>query len=154
MPIMIAGDTRPPEGSTSAPFTAQPNSNLHFLGALTQSETRTLLAGSAIYVATSCYEPFGLAPLEAAFAGCALIVNDIPPLREVWGDNAMYYQRNDPTSLAAGLCTLTGDPVLLAEMAEKANRHAHAQFNASSMISAYLNLYNNVLQSVCSTAHA
>ncbi len=92
MPILIAGDTRPPEGSTSAAFTAQPNSNLHFLGALTESETRTLLAGSAIYIATSCYEPFGLAPLEAAFAGCALVANDIPSLREVWGDNAMYYR--------------------------------------------------------------
>ncbi len=59
----------------------------------------------------------------------------------------MYYARNDPTSLASCLCALADDPVLLAQMAENANRRAHAQFTASTMISAYLNLYNSVLQS-------
>jgi len=37
------------------------------------------------------YEPFGLAPLEAALSRCAIVANDIPSLREVWGSAAMYF---------------------------------------------------------------
>ena len=41
---------------------------------------------SSIYAATSRYEPFGLAPLEAALSRCAIVASDIPTFRELWGD--------------------------------------------------------------------
>jgi glycosyltransferase involved in cell wall biosynthesis len=61
------------------------------LGTLSQSSLLALLASSSIYIATSIYEPFGMAPLEAALCGCAVVANDIPSLREVWGDDALYF---------------------------------------------------------------
>ena len=30
------------------------------------------------------YEPFGLSILEAALSGCALVLGDLPSLRELW----------------------------------------------------------------------
>ena len=47
---------------------------------------------SSIYVAASRYEPFGLAALEAALCGCAIVARDIPSLREVWGEAAVYFR--------------------------------------------------------------
>lgn len=154
IPILIAGDTRPPEGSTSAAFTASANSHLQLLGALTESETKALLSLTAIYIATSRYEPFGLAPVEAAFSGCAILANDIPSLREVWKSDALYYARNDPNSLAVCLQQLAGDPLLLHHMSQAAHRRAHTHFTASKMTSAYLNLYNLALQPNLSSAYA
>ena len=52
---------------------------------LSEEQMRELLGRAAIYIATSRYEPFGLAPLEAALSRCALVANDIPSLRELWG---------------------------------------------------------------------
>ena len=34
------------------------------------------------------YEPFGLSILEAAASGCALVLGDIPTLRENWSEAA------------------------------------------------------------------
>ena len=61
-------------------------------GELSESEMRELLSRAAIYIATSKYEPFGLAPLEAALSRCAIVANDIPSLREIWGDAALYFR--------------------------------------------------------------
>ena len=56
---------------------------------------------ASIYAATSRYEPFGMAALEAALSRCALVANDIPSFREVWGEAALYFRANDASSLAS-----------------------------------------------------
>ena len=53
-------------------------------------------AGSArcpIFVSAARYEPFGLAVLEAAQAGCALVLSDIPTFRELWDGAALFVPR-------------------------------------------------------------
>jgi len=69
-------------------------------GPQTQAQLRMLYSRAAIYAATSRYEAFGMAPLEAAFSRCAIIANDIPSFREIWADAAIYFQANDAESLA------------------------------------------------------
>ena len=70
---------------------------------------RELLSRAAIYIATSKYEPFGLAPLEAALSRCAILANDIPNLREIWGDAACYFRSSDAESLSEALALLHGN---------------------------------------------
>ena len=41
------------------------------------------------------YEPFGLAVLEAAQAGCALVLSDIPTFRELWNGAAQFVPPGD-----------------------------------------------------------
>ena len=43
------------------------------------------MARASIYALPARYEPFGLSILEAALSGAALVLGDIPSLREVWG---------------------------------------------------------------------
>src|SRR5690242_21194480 len=106
-------------------------------GPQTEAQLRQLLSRAAIYVATSRYEPFGLAPLEAALSRCALVANDIPSLREIWGDAALYFNRNDARSLGVAIRSLLADPDLRREYANRALRHAQANYNAARMTDDY-----------------
>ena len=68
------------------------------------------LAASAIYALPARYEPFGLSALEAGLCGCALVLGDIPSLREVWGDAAVFVDPHDAQALAKALNCLIDHP--------------------------------------------
>jgi glycosyltransferase involved in cell wall biosynthesis len=61
---------------------------------------------SAIYAAPALYEPFGLGILEAALAGCALVLGDIPTLRELWEGAAEFVPPRDSLALQRALARL------------------------------------------------
>src|SRR5213075_694716 len=82
---------------------------LRIAGEQSQAQLRQLYGRAAIYAATSRYEPFGLAPVEAALSRCAIVANDIPTFREIWGDDAIYFSTNDAASLAAAIRDLSED---------------------------------------------
>jgi glycosyltransferase involved in cell wall biosynthesis len=137
VPIAIAGDTRSEQDDPS-PYAP----HLTFAGSLGEREIVKLLSSSSIYIATSTYEPFGLAPLEAGLCGCALLCNDISSFREIWQDAALYFK--DADSLEALLHRLVGSPVLLSEAQGSANRRA-LDFTAQRMTNAYIQLYSELL---------
>ena len=106
---------------------------------------RQLLSRALIYVATSKYEPFGLSPLEAAFSGCALVANEIPSLREIWGEAAFYFRKNDAHSLGNALAMLHGNQDLCQAYAERAYAHALRHYTATRMVDEYLEAYRALL---------
>jgi len=116
--------------------------NVEFRGSLREDEMLRLLSESAVYVCTSRYEPFGLAPLEAALAGCAVLARDIGSLREVWQDAAIYF--NNADQLSRILTELTDQPALLHLARERACQRAQ-QFSRERMTSAYRALYAHIL---------
>lgn len=99
---------------------------------------RAWFSHAAIYVLSSRYEPIGLAVLEAALAGCALVLSDIPNLREVWGDAALYIQPDDPQSLEVALALLVADSTFRKLMAQRACARAQ-KFTSERMVEQYLN---------------
>jgi glycogen synthase len=119
-------------------------SELHFTGVVSQRELRVLLAESSVYAATSCYEPFGLAPLEAALSGCALVCNDIPVFHELWGDTALYFRHNDAQSLAECIALLAREPELRKTYAQRAYQRACERFTTDAMMDRYEALYQTV----------
>jgi len=119
-------------------------SRVHFKGTQSESKLALLLARSSIYVATSRYEPFGLAPVEAALSRCALIANDIPTFRELWGEAACYFDSNDGESLRRVVERLSDDPQLRAQYADRAYQHARQRFSAERMVNSYMNLYQQL----------
>ena len=97
-------------------------------GAQTESQLRSLYSKSTIFAATSRYEPTGLASIEAAFSRCALVANDTEVYRELWGDAALYFERNNAESLSevlepTGRRSRTGPPL----------RHARLQSRARAL---------------------
>ncbi|HET9088339.1 MAG TPA: glycosyltransferase, partial [Acidobacteriaceae bacterium] len=154
IPIAVAGETRSPgDPAPSGMREGTHEDGIEYLGILDRAEINALLQTSTIYVATSRYEPFGLAPVEAALAGCAIVANDIPSLREVWGDAAVYYTRDDQRSLRAALAGLAADPASLRHFAGKAKLRATQRFLMPRMTSEYLDLYRS-LKRTPAVAHA
>ena len=115
-------------------------------GPQTEAQLRSLYSRAAIYAATSRYEPFGMAALEAAFSRCAIVANDMPTFREIWGDTAIYFRANDADSLAQTIRTLNGDRELCRAHANLAYQRARERFTAKRMTDEYLQLYRSLVE--------
>jgi glycosyltransferase involved in cell wall biosynthesis len=103
-PIRIAGPVRS-EDATARFETGR----LRMLGALTRAAVIAQMQRAAIFAAPARYEPFGLAVLEAAAAGCALLLADIASFRELWSGAARFVDPRDPAAIRAGLEELCRD---------------------------------------------
>lgn len=112
-------------------------SNCRLLGQLKPDELARWYARASIFLSTAKYEPFGLAVLEAAMAGCALVLSDIPSLRENWSGAALFFQ---PGQLDATLKELIRRPNLRAQFQQQAFERSR-QFTQSAMVSRYIAAY-------------
>jgi glycosyltransferase involved in cell wall biosynthesis len=84
--------------------------NVLFAGRRSDAELKALLAAAIALVFPSTYEGFGIPPLEAMQAGCAVIAADIPPVREVCADAALYFEPTDAAALAAAMRLAIDEP--------------------------------------------
>jgi glycosyltransferase involved in cell wall biosynthesis len=114
-------------------------------GPQTDAQLRALYSRAAICAATSRYEPFGMPALEAAFSRCAIIANDIPSFREIWGDAALYFRTNDAASLAESIRLLNEDRPMRRAYAELAYARARERFTTKRMIDQCLELYRDLM---------
>ncbi|HKH99328.1 MAG TPA: glycosyltransferase family 4 protein [Candidatus Sulfotelmatobacter sp.] len=114
-------------------------------GPQTEAQLRALYSRAAIYAATARYEPLGMPALEAAFSRCAIVANDIPSFREMWGDAALYFRTNDADSLADKIRLLNEDRPMRRAYAELAYARARERFTTKRMIEDYLRLYRSLM---------
>ena len=114
-------------------------------GPQTDAQLRALYSRAAIYAATSRYEPLGMPALEAAFSRCAIVANDIPSYREIWGDAALYFRTNDAASLAENIRLLNEDRPMRRAYAELAYSRARERFTTKRMIDQCLQLYRSLV---------
>ena len=84
VPVRAAGPTRSPDGS-EARF-----DHLRLLGTLAPDALAAEYAGATVFASMARYEPFGLAVLEAAQSGMALVLLDTPGFRELWEGAAIF----------------------------------------------------------------
>lgn len=115
-------------------------------GPQTEAQLRALYSRASIFAATARYEPLGMAALEAAFSRCAIIANDIPSFREIWGDAALYFRTNDAESLAASIRLLGADRPMRRAYAELAYNRARERFTTKRMIDDCLHLYRSLIR--------
>jgi len=142
MPAWIVGSERHPDfvlRSGSSGLSS--NRPVVFKGPQSEAQLRQIYSRAAIYAATSRYEPFGLAPVEAALSRCAIVANDIPSFRELWQDAAIFFDCNDGARLSDAIESLAADEQLRSSYANRAYKHALARFSADRMVDDYLNLY-------------
>jgi glycosyltransferase involved in cell wall biosynthesis len=114
-------------------------------GPQTEAQLRALYSRASIYAATSRYEPLGMAALEAAFSRCAIVANDIPSFREIWGAAALYFRTNDSASLAENIQMLNEDRPMRRAYAELAYSRARERFTTKRMIDDCLQLYRSLV---------
>jgi glycogen synthase len=142
-PVFIAGETiedTDTEGHLST-------NKICFLGALKRGEVMKQLGKAAIFVMPAKYEPFGLSVLEAAFSGCALVLGDIPSLRENWKGAAVFVSPHEPEELKEVLNCLISHPSQRKKLAEQASIRAQ-EFLPQKMAASYNNIYESLISTI------
>jgi glycogen synthase len=138
-PVRIAGTLCHPDGGTAA------LRGVEHLGELPEQALADCYARAALYCLPARYEPFGLSVLEAALAGCALVLGDLPTLRELWGDAALYVPPDDDDALTAALTSLARDGTRRHALARRARERA-ARYAPHRQVRAYRDLYGAVVE--------
>ena len=138
-PVYVAGDQQQPHGTVSVQAR-----HMKMLGCLEAGDVAQWLARASIYAFPARYEPFGLSVLEAALSGCALVLSDVPALREQWNGKAVFVGVDDPTTLRLAIEALMHDPDLRQTLAMRARRHA-LTLTPRRMALAYMRVYAQLL---------
>lgn len=114
------------------------------LGRLSDGEVAQYLAGRPVFVSTALYEPFGLAALEAAQAGCALILSDIPTFRELWGGAAMFVPAEDDEAVAHAIAYLFQAPAARIHLGNASQERARS-YSSKAMSDRIVATYRSLL---------
>jgi glycosyltransferase involved in cell wall biosynthesis len=138
VPVHAAGPMSGPNGARIA-FRA-----LHPLGELDEAEIGRRLAAAPVFASAALYEPFGLAVLEAAAAGCPLVLSDIPTFRELWEGAALFVPARDAEGFAAAIGDLVGDDLRRDQLGRAVKARA-ARHTPRAMARAMADIYDGLL---------
>jgi glycosyltransferase involved in cell wall biosynthesis len=135
-PVFVAGP-----GSDSAD---EDSSALTLIGDLSHTSLRARMQRAAVFASPARYEPFGLSVLEAASAGCALVLSDIPTFRELWSGAALFVDPNSERALHEALAGLCADDRERARL-QLAARQRSELYSLARSANAYHALYQRLL---------
>lgn len=90
--------------------------NVHLPGYIPDEKLQTMYQNALLSVYPSLYEGFGLPPLESMTYGCPAINSDIPALREVSEDAALYVDPYDVEDITMKIEQLLVDEPLRKEL--------------------------------------
>jgi glycosyltransferase involved in cell wall biosynthesis len=146
-PVCLAGETMHPQGGIAA------LPRLEALGTLPPAAMKLWFAHAPIYCLPARYEPFGLSILEAGLSGCALVLGDIPSLREIWGDAALLVDPSDNAALTAAIRSLIHSHDFRTAMGKRARERA-LEFTPEKMLTGYLGIYEQARTAFAATKEA
>jgi glycogen synthase len=136
-PVLIAGAGAPEEQDDTA--------NVVRLGPMPRSRLASFYRRAAVFAHPARYEPFGLAVLEAALSGCPLVLGDIPSLRELWGDVALFAAPDDRAAWRDAIGGLLANPAERRRRGRAARAHA-LRYSATAMATAYSAHYRRLVE--------
>ena len=118
--------------------------HIEALGVLSGEELANELGQRPIFVSAALYEPFGLSVLEAAQAGCPLVLSDIPTFRELWDGAALFVEPANEDAIAATVDLLASQPEERERLGSAA-RERSGWFTPELMARAMLAHYRDLL---------
>jgi len=137
-PVYVAGEQKHPGGGGSVAI-----DGVNRLGFLAPESLAPWYAAASVYALPARYQPFGLTILEAALSGCALVLGDIPSLRELWDGAAVFVDPEQGEALQDELCALCADRDRQASLGEKSLARSRS-FSAAKMTQSYLAAYRQL----------
>jgi glycosyltransferase involved in cell wall biosynthesis len=136
-PVRVAGPTQPVNGLA---LPSAVDGAISMLGTLPHSTLIEQMRAASIFVSPALYEPFGLTALEAANCGCALVLSDIPTLRELWDGAALFFDPHEPRSLVRSLQLLCNDNDRRSRLQQAALERSR-RYSLHAMADDYCDLY-------------
>jgi glycosyltransferase involved in cell wall biosynthesis len=137
VPIKAVGSLSGPDG------TRQSLKHAHAVGSVDALGLAELLAPRPVFVSAARYEPFGLAVLEAAQAGCALVLSDMPTFRELWDGAATFVDPADSRGFADAIDQLIGDARLRLDRGQTARERA-GRYSVGAMASGMAQIFRSL----------
>jgi glycosyltransferase involved in cell wall biosynthesis len=89
-----------------------------YIGRVSDEELKSLYRAASCFVFPSRYEGFGLPVAEAMTCGCPVVASDIPVLREIFPQSALFCDPLSPNDIAAKVMQLLADKTLQAKLSE------------------------------------
>jgi glycogen synthase len=129
-----------------------PESTMHkgqfasLLGSLPHPELMKQMSVASIFAHPALYEPFGLSVLEAARAGCCLVLSDIPSLRELWDGAAIFINPREPGLWMRELNRLSRNPGERETLGDLAHSHSMKYWTSLS-VKQYREIYESLVNS-------
>jgi glycosyltransferase involved in cell wall biosynthesis len=118
--------------------------DVRLLGRCSPHELDALYALADCLVLPTLHEGFGLPVLEAMARSLPVACSDIPALREVAGEAALYFDPRDPAQIAACISELLSDGKLAARLRAQGLAHAEG-FSWQAAAEATLQSYRRAL---------
>jgi glycogen(starch) synthase len=138
-PFLAAGPTRSPLGDTIH------LQGLTCTGPLTTQAVTEHMGRARVFASAALYEPFGLGVLEAAQAGCALVLSDNPTFRELWSDAAVFVPARNAGAMADAIQTLLDDDLAWSRLSMAARQRA-GRYTVEAMVAATLGVYRRAVE--------
>lgn len=115
-----------------------------------EAEKVQLLESADILVAPSRYEGFGIPPIEAMAAGCAVVTTDCAAGNEIvhHEQTGLLTRYNDAADLAAAVNRLLSDRTLREDLVRQGKRYAHATFAPAAVAEVTLAAYQTHISRV------
>src|SRR5207253_6229241 len=126
---------------------------VHPLGELDEAGIGRRLSARPVFVSTALYEPFGLAVLEAAAAGCPLVLSDIPTFRELWDGAALFVAPRDADGFARAIGDLVGDDAARHALGRAARMRA-TRYTPAATAAAMAALYEDLVAGIADDSFA
>ncbi len=95
---------------------------------LSADEMRHLYCHAVTTVLPTLFEGFGMPAVEAMACGCPVVCTDLPALREIAADSALYFPPNDAPALIAQVRRVSADPQIRQQALATAETVTH-RFN-------------------------
>jgi len=96
------------------------------------------------FILCSHHEGYGIAPMEAMAVGIPILVSDIPVFREVFGDNALYFNLNDHNGLSQLLTDIIDNKINLSKLSDQVKKYAQKTVSEKHYTISLKRIYNDL----------
>ena len=95
------------------------HASIEYIGDVSNNQLINLYSNAKILIFPSFYEGFGLPPLEAMSCKCPVILSDIPVLKELYEDAALYINPHDIKDIENMILKLLNDNQLRNDLIQR-----------------------------------
>jgi glycosyltransferase involved in cell wall biosynthesis len=143
--VLVGGCTSPSYRAQLLNLTNN-NPNILFTGEITGGKLAEIVRGAGLSILPSNLEGLPMAMLEAMEEGIPIVASDIPPHRQLLGNNrGVLFRTGDLSSCIQKLDWAIDNPYDLKVMAEQAKEHIRLNYNWDRITATLLRLYEGTL---------